>query len=215
MSLKINATTNNQVNDYDVVMEDYDTNRDQNKPIVEKSSYNAKGSRYFQVEPGYDRKIYENDWKNRIVLTFAFIAFYTPCIFYWWGLVSFGLSFPEEAKWYSVGCFVFAVLWLLGMLLSGYRANKKLHRWEFYMEKINDMQQILRDKEQREIQKREQEKRINQAEENAKSSSTHNKVRILSSAHSLNADEQQFEMEDKGSGNQLSFEDIIKNDKFQ
>ena len=53
-------------------------------------------------------------------------------------MVAFGTAHPEAAMWYSVAMFLFTLCWIAGMLVSGSIANKKLHRWEFYLEKIND-----------------------------------------------------------------------------
>jgi len=98
----------------------------------------GKSSRYFQVDPGYDKRVYENDCKNVFVVLFVFLMFYMFNVFYWWGLTSFGTAYPEACKWYSVAVFAATVLWGVGMLIQGRRANLKLYRWEFYMEKIND-----------------------------------------------------------------------------
>lgn len=125
-----------------------------------KSSFNAKGSRYFQVDEGYDKRVYENDFKNVIVIILVFIVFYGLNILYWWGMVAFGTCFATEAQWYSVAMFVFTIFWIGGMLISGYYSNKKLHRWEFYLEKINDREQALREQKQREDQRREQEAKL-------------------------------------------------------
>lgn len=148
--------------DYDVV--DYDTHRDNNDHksyhSSKKSSLSSKHSRYFAVDAGYDKKYYENDCKNVFVVIGVFILFYMFNVFYWWGLTSFGTAHPEPVMWYSVACFSATVLWGIGMIFSGYRANHKLYRWEYYMEKINDEEQKLREREVREAQKRDQEAKI-------------------------------------------------------
>lgn len=46
------------------------------------------------------------------------------------------------------------------MLIGGHRSNKKQYRHEFYMERISEREQELREIEQREAQKREQEIKI-------------------------------------------------------
>jgi FtsZ-interacting cell division protein ZipA len=145
-----------------------------NKKKQSKSSYNAKGSRYFQVDAGYDKRVYENDWKNIIIIILVFLAFYVCNILYWWGIVVFGTCFPDEAQWYSVALFIFSVLWIIGMLISGYYCNKKLKRWEFYLEKINDREQYLREQRQREEQKREQEMKLAQTKSQGAGSKSNN-----------------------------------------
>lgn len=60
-------------------------------------------------------------------------------------MVAFGTAYPDAAQWYSIAMFLFALIWIAGMLWSGYNANKKLYRWEFYLEKINDKEQEIRE----------------------------------------------------------------------
>ena len=93
------------------------------------------------VDEGYDKKVYENDWKNILVILSVFILYYGLNILYWWGLVAFGTCFPDDVMWYSISIFVFTILYICGMLISGYKGNAKLHRWEYYLEKINDREQ--------------------------------------------------------------------------
>jgi hypothetical protein len=67
--------------------------------------------------------VYENDWKNMLVIIGVFILFYGFNILYWWGMVAFGTSHPDAAQWYSVAVFVFTLLWAFSFLISGYFAN--------------------------------------------------------------------------------------------
>ncbi len=113
----------NKVYDYDDIRnEDYHTYRNEQN-TKNKDSYSTSGSRYFRVEPGYDKHIYENDWKNIIVIIGTFTVFYICGLLYWWGMIAFGTAFPEEAKWYSVATLLFTIAWLIGMLISGHFAN--------------------------------------------------------------------------------------------
>lgn len=151
----------NEGQDYDNVRdEDYNSARVAENDSKKKSSYNAKGSRYFKVDDGYDKRVYENDWKNILVIIGVFIIFFGCNILYWWGMVAFGTAHPDAAQWYSVAVFLFTCVWIVGMLISGYYANRKLYRYEFYLEKINDKNQEIREREQREAQKKEQERKI-------------------------------------------------------
>lgn len=112
------------------------------------------------MDDGYDKRVYENDWKNILIILGVFIVYFGLNILYWWGMVAFGTAHPDAAQWYSVAVFLFTCAWIVGMLISGYYANKKLYRYEFYLEKINDKEQEIRERDQREAQKREQEKKI-------------------------------------------------------
>ena len=102
------------------------------------------------MEEGYDKRVYENDWKNVLVVIGVFAIFFIINILHWWGIVAFGTCFTEEAMWYSIALFLFTLLWISGMLASGHKVKGKLQLYEFYMEKINDKEQENREHEQRE-----------------------------------------------------------------
>lgn len=76
--------------------------------------------------------------------------------------------------WYNIGCFIFMFFFVIGMLVVGSRANRKQAQHDFYLERISEREQELRDIEQREAQKREQEMKI--AHSKAKGSMPMNKT---------------------------------------
>lgn len=143
------------------------------------------------MDPGYDKRYYENDWKNVFKVIFVFILFYMFNVFYWWGLTAFGTAFPESAKWYSVACFSATILWGAAMIFSGSRANHKLYRLEYYLEKINDEEQKLREREIREAQKRDQEAKI--AQDKAKQQANTAGETRNANLHTQNSEEQKFD----------------------
>jgi hypothetical protein len=115
-----------------------------------KSEVDRTGNRYFEVDKGYDRRFYENSSSNIIIIILVFLVYYVCQILYFWALLAFGSCFPDDAMWYSIAIFIFINLWIVGMLISGHLSNEKLKHWEYYLEKINDKEQELRDYEQRE-----------------------------------------------------------------
>jgi hypothetical protein len=177
--------------DYDAV--DYDSHRDNHQApsSKKKSSMASKHSRYFAVDPGYDKKYYENEWSNVLVVILVFIIFYMFNVFYWWGLTAFGTAYPEPAKWYSVCCFAATIIWGVGMIFSGYRANHKLYRLEYYLEKINDEEQKIRERELREAHKRDQEEKI--AQDRAKQQAATAGETKNGHLHTQNSEEQKFD----------------------
>jgi FtsZ-interacting cell division protein ZipA len=83
--------------------------------------------------------------------------------------------------WYNVALFVFMIVFLIAMLVSGHFGNNKKRRHDFYQEKIRDKLQEIRDQEAREAQKREQEMKLSKAKgtttkrgEETKRGETHN-----------------------------------------
>ena len=65
--------------------------------------------------------------------------------------------------WYNIALFIFMILFLTAMLISGHMGNNKKKRHDFYQEKIRDKLQEIRDTEAREAQKREQEMKLSKA----------------------------------------------------
>jgi hypothetical protein len=103
------------------------------------------GGRYFQLDEGYDKRVYENDCCNILRIWGTFILFYVFNILHWWGTMAFGSAHANTMMWFSVACFLFTLTFLGGMLISGHFANKKLAHWEHLLEKINDYEQLARD----------------------------------------------------------------------
>lgn len=123
----------------------------------------AVGGRYFKVDEGYDKKLYENTWGNVVIIITVFIVFYVLNIVHFYGSLAFGTVHTVPNMWYNVALFGFMLLFLLAMLISGYNGNNKKKRHDFYQEKIRDKLQENRDQEAREAQKREQEQKLSKA----------------------------------------------------
>lgn len=137
------------------------------KKEASKASSSQARSKYFDLDTGYDKRFYENSIGNVFVIILVFITYYVFQILYWWACLALGTVYPEYAMWHSVAIFIFINLWIVGMLISGYFSNEKLKHWEFYLEKINDREQAIRDQEQREAQKRDQELKQKEMEDQA------------------------------------------------
>ncbi len=75
--------------------------------------------RYFRVDDGYDKRVYENDWKNVIKITIAFTIFYSVCLIIFWGEISLGMSFSDAYMWKNVALFIFTWLFFIAYLWFG------------------------------------------------------------------------------------------------
>ena len=90
------------------------------------ASYRAKvGNRYFKVDEGYDKRVYENSGFNyfRIVCTLMF--FYTFVSLFWWAQFEYGIYDTEGYCMYCIILFACTIVFLAGMLVSGKYANLK------------------------------------------------------------------------------------------
>lgn len=124
------------------------------------SENNQIGGRYFKVDEGYDKKLYENTWSNVFLIIGVFFVFYLLNTVHFYGSLALGTVFSEDNMWYNVALFCFTIMFLAAMLVSGHFGNNKKRRHDFYQEKIRDRLQEVRDQEAREAQKREQEMKL-------------------------------------------------------
>ena len=120
------------------------------------SDANNQGGRYFKVDEGYDKKLYENTWSNIVIILTVFVVYYVLNCVHFYGSLAFGTVYTVENMWYNVALFCFMILFLAAMLISGHFGNNKKRRHDFYQEKIRERLQENRDQEAREQQKREQ-----------------------------------------------------------
>jgi hypothetical protein len=126
------------------------------------------GNRYFKVDEGYDKKLYENTWGNVVIIIVVFIVFYVLNIVHFYGSLAFGTVHTVANMWYNVALFAFMIVFLSLMLISGHIGNNKKKRHDFYQEKIRDKMQEIRDQEAREAQKREQEMKLSKAKNSSR-----------------------------------------------
>ena len=74
------------------------------------SSKSRVGDRYFKVDPGYDKKVYVNDWVNYIKIAAAFAVYYTFCCIIWITVLLLGIYKPDISTYVCIGFFVFGVV---------------------------------------------------------------------------------------------------------
>jgi hypothetical protein len=64
-------------------------------------------SRYFQADPGYDKRVYENTWGNWGLIIFAFVIFYGFNTLYFWSNFILGIQYSEQAT--SIFIIIFVI----------------------------------------------------------------------------------------------------------
>lgn len=100
------------------------------------ASYKQRvGSRYYKVDEGYDKRVYENTWQNWVKIVLVFIFFYTFMSMHWWGCFEFGMYDSEGYTLYSIVIFITSVFILGCMLVSGKYANYN-KRHHLFLEEI-------------------------------------------------------------------------------
>ena len=99
----------------------------------------GKGNRYYEVDRGYDKGVYENDAANYLKIVGAFAIFYTCNILHFWGVFELGIRDSEAATMYQVVIFVFTLVVGAAMLISG-RASTEIKNQADFLSEIIDRQ---------------------------------------------------------------------------
>ena len=100
------------------------------------SNRNANYNQRYFVDEGYDRKVYENDWKNILVIIGVFMVLYALNIIWFWGDVSLAMANSEGSMWFNVGIFIYTIAFFVAYLIYGKRSNNRRELSEFYKLKI-------------------------------------------------------------------------------
>ena len=115
---------------------------------------------YFEQEVKFDKRFYVNTTWDLTVICIAFLAYYAMHTLIFWGHVALMQTYADESKWFFVACFLFTNLWIFVMCVMGHQQNKKYARHQYYLKRINDKQQEMREADQRDEQRRKQEAKV-------------------------------------------------------
>ena len=91
------------------------------------------GSRYFRIDPGYDKRVYVNDCNNWIKILVVFFFYYVFNFFNFWANFELGINMNETSTWVFVGMFSFSILIIIIMLISGSISNRKQRDVDAYL----------------------------------------------------------------------------------
>jgi hypothetical protein len=112
------------------------------------------GNRYFRIDPGYDKAVYENTLGNWVKIILAFCVFYTVAILFWWACYSHGIRDADSAAWTYIGIILASWLIIIILIIIGSFSNSKLVKANRLMLEVNELKKLaLEDEEKR--QKRE------------------------------------------------------------
>ena len=123
---------------------------------TKRASYIARyGNRYYPVDPGYDKRVYENTGANWAIIVVALFAFWGFNALHWYGILCFGIVASPILTIYSLSIFGFTILFGVVILISGAKANFKKRKHEFLKEKIAELEADELDRREREKQDKE------------------------------------------------------------
>jgi hypothetical protein len=111
--------------------------------------------RYYPIDEGYDKRVYENTWYNYIIIIVVLIVFYALNTLFTWGMFEFGIWRATYYTWYSLGLYGATLLGMTAMLISGSIANRKTRYLQFLIAKEAQLKGDAEEKHNREKQDRE------------------------------------------------------------
>ena len=116
------------------------------------------GNRYFRIDAGYDKAVYENTFGNWMRILGTFAVFYTVVAFFWWAVFSHGIRHVDSATWIYIGVLLVSWFIIFLLILFGHFSNKKMMRVERLTLEINEEKKKKREEEEKK-QKREEAKK--------------------------------------------------------
>lgn len=124
----------------------------------------SEKERYYKVDEGYDKNVYENTCMSRFIIFLVFVAFYTFNILMTWGLFEFGMWNATDYTTFSVVIFLVTLVGLAIMIISGNYANRKSHFADFLNTKISEKKAHKEEEETRKKQEEDYAQRMKERE---------------------------------------------------
>ena len=90
----------------------------------------------------------------------ALAIMYIIHFFMFWGHLALGTTNTEAYMGLNIALFIFIAIWIGIMVMFGKKSNAKFAKYEFYQEKINEMEQKIKEEKVRREQKEAQESKI-------------------------------------------------------
>ena len=154
------------------------------------------GNRYFKVDAGYDKAVYENTLGNWVRIVLTFIVFYICVSLFWWGVFAHGMRHITSATWLYIGILLVSWLIILILIIIGHFSNKNLHKADRLMLEVNEEKKKKREEEEKILKREEAKKELKRLEREA------NKDSLSQDEASLN--ESNSEEEEAGNSSEES-----------
>ena len=104
---------------------------------------------YFQLDEGYDKRVYENTFASYVNTVGVLGLFYFFNGLVTWGMFSFGMWNARAFTWWSIAIFGFGLVIFLVMLQSGSQANRKKRAADYLHAKISEKNAVILDEIER------------------------------------------------------------------
>jgi hypothetical protein len=107
------------------------------------------GNRYFRIDPGYDKAVYENTLLNWVKIILAFCLFYTVAVLFWWACYSHGIRDADSAAWTYIGVFIASLIVITILIIIGSFSNSKLVKANRLMLEVNELKKLALEDEEK------------------------------------------------------------------
>lgn len=122
------------------------------------------GNRYFKVDPGYDKAVYENTIGNIFLIILAFIVFYSWCAIFWWGCYSHGIRDITSASWLYLAVLITTFIIIAILIFVGHFTNKIISKYDRLTLEVNEESKKLREEEEKKRKREEALKEMKKVE---------------------------------------------------
>jgi amino acid permease len=129
------------------------------------------GNRYFKIDPGYDKAVYENTIGNWFKIIGAFIVFYIIVAFFWWACYSHGIRDVTSATWIYIGVLLISWIIIVILIIVGTFSNSKLQKADRLMLEVNELKKLKAEDEEKKEKREEAKKELKRLEREAKKDS--------------------------------------------
>jgi len=123
------------------------------------------GNRYFRVDPGYDKIVYENTGMNWLRIFCTFIVFYIVVALFWWAVFAHGIRHVESSMYLFIGVLLIAWLIIIILITVGHFSNKNLTKADRLMLEVNEEKKKKREEVEKKAKREEVQKELKRQEE--------------------------------------------------
>ena len=90
------------------------------------------------MNKGYDKRVYENTWFSWVQILSAFLGLYVFVGLLEWAIFEYGITYSSEYTLLSCLLFLTTIIFMAGIIISGYFANRTKLFSDYLNEKLSE-----------------------------------------------------------------------------
>ena len=122
------------------------------------------GNRYFKVDQGYDKAVYENTVGNWFRIIGTFCLFYLAVALIWWACFSHGIRDIKSATWIYIVILICSFAFIAFIIIVGHFTNKKIEKTDKLTLEVNEEKKKRREEEEKKKKRDEMVKEMKKVE---------------------------------------------------